>query len=263
MGNWKTDLELSIDTTVRSKTHNYDFEQVLEPQTYDGWYRDFYNRSGHIIPSFKNHITTRICKHRHFLSPNGYDHLLVLDCDSYEKKEEAIDYLKRLNGISYDVYISSYNDTKSSNRYWVICDYISNFKDVFALLSTVPGVDPLYVRFVENKKMLNLRAYPKTNCMPIFDYSYLNRDADHRFINWKTCFWDYWNSEEFINIIRKINDREDDRGRILAIGSHFDKTTYNKIQSVINKDVDVNILCESIEEKIMLSMNATYGMEIE
>jgi len=254
---WKTSLEFATEDGEDGRA--YSRKKVLRPCGFYDWFNDLnlVSRSGLTL---KHHITTRILP-----APftGNSQHLLALDCDSFECKNSATDFLASNAKISYVVFISSYNDTGSSNRYWVLCDYIKGYHEVSSLLRNIPGVDPLFVRFCEEKMIINLRAYPKHLCVPIKQQYLSHGVASNDFLDWVKNFENYWKSDEFKSIARIVVDKEKDRSMVAGIGSHFDKETYLYIQNLINKDFCDNIEIASKRESIMQCVNAVYGMEVE
>lgn len=94
--------------------------------------------------------------------------VLVLDCDTPENKDKAIEEIRSMD-LKYDVMESSLQ------RFWIIVDYIETFKKSIELMKTIPGIDLEFVNHCAYNKKIVLRAFPKNGFIP-------RRDGSNRMI---------------------------------------------------------------------------------
>jgi len=128
-------------------------------------------------------ITSLIDKR--FLGEDMY--LMVLDCDTKENKNKAVDYLKK-NKTEHFIIQSS------PESYWIICNVIDSIPNIITLMRKIPGVDERYINCSERDGVMVLRGFPKPGLVPQFgDTSKLTEDT--MFNHWILNFKAYWESQ--------------------------------------------------------------------
>jgi len=141
--------------------------------------------------------------------PGGFlkrcKHVLALDCDSYEDMRLATGYL-----FAHDVSHAVIESTPG--KYWVIVHKVGKFRELHNFMSTIPGVDREYVRLANNRKMFNLRAYPRQGYIPVLVGIWMSGDAARRgrlsfqsasyiaYHHWLVDFQEYWLSALIVSV---------------------------------------------------------------
>lgn len=248
-------LDFAVDKTVANR-RTYSDKQILESKNYSSWISEMNTAAINSQPISTFHITSKIMFTDLFLSAK---HILLLDCDSEDKKNHAVQYLNE-SKIGHVVVMSSYSDTVDKNRYWILCDYIKDAKSCIDMMGLIPGVDPLYFNFCKQKSIMNLRGYPKNYCVPLFGD--MSGPFSEEFNTWASCFKSHWKSSEMEGITRLLSDRVKDRSVLLSIGRHLSPEVYDKVQRLINKDYEENLVYYQRKEAVLKKMNALYGMEV-
>jgi hypothetical protein len=109
---------------------------------------------------------------------------------------------------------------------------------------------------------MNLRAYPKKHSVPVV-WEYIGwPDASDIFKEWVNDFMTFWRSEDSQFTLRLLSDKEQDRGAIASIGSHFSPESYKNIQKFINRDFEENEVYCAKKNEIIKRVNAMYGLEV-
>lgn len=85
--------------------------------------------------------------------------ILVVDCDDSVNKNLALGELID-SKIGYRVVESS------TNRFWIITDFVGSFHECMSLLETIPGCDVEYRSFCNHFGKIFLRAFPKNGFYP-------------------------------------------------------------------------------------------------
>lgn len=152
------------------------------------------------------------------------DHqLMVLDCDSEGEMLATCHWLKTECGITYDLIQSG-----TPGHYWVITDRVGKWKDIYKIMSIIPGVCAKYKEYcIKNKKMA-IRAFPKM----------INGKPS------KPMFTDEISITDFVP-----------RQWLLAIKAYYDSEHYKKLMRAV-------YLCYCISENKMPQVVADPGFEL-
>lgn len=248
MENYRSDLDFVIDVT---ENKGYKTSKKYVKQTYDSFMekvRDdvFFNKKTDL--SHFN-ITTKHLARSSVL--NSY-YWAVIDCDSHQNIDFAIEALNGQN-VSYCLITSSYRNTDQDNRYWIICDKCAIVKELIDFMASIPGNDTLYVSCCRDKSIVNLRAYPKNFCLPIFVSMPNQEKCSEDFWKWISAFKDYWYSEDIRNILRQMIILQNKQDYVRCIGNHFSPETKYFLKNLygIKEDQHINPV-----------KNCLYGLEV-
>lgn len=127
-------------------------------------------------------------------------HLVALDCDSEDSKNNVEHYLNKHN-FSFQTWESS------PGKYWIFPDlFVSNIK-CFMYSNWKKwedfGIDMKYCKLVVDENQFTIRAYPRQGFMPRM-VNKRQENGSEKWKNWLQEFREYWNSSELEEIFSAI-----------------------------------------------------------